>query len=622
MVLALAAGCGGSEEREGFLFPSLQQLRYNQAELPEGEDMPIIPDARTVIGVTINSEDTTGYDDDAPPLLLSGEQIEALDDLEDPAALEKHLSYKYETAPGDLYHSTDGDIDWMDVEQGAIADCYLAAAMSAALFADNERTMRDGLIRPINDADGNPLRYAVRFYDAWGRPQDIEVDADLVRGSSGSPTYIRSADSTRGDEEWAIGLVEKAYAQWHGGFDEIGNGGVAGDVLQALTGSRATYRRIAQLSDASIERTISDAVKDNRAVVSCTFGEDDGVDYSGSGVYAWHCYSAHGVSRNDEGELLVNLRNPWGSSEPAGNGEDDGIFNMKADDYRKYYSGLTIGGGFAEDRRAPGTATLRIGEVWDGHAVISFAAPGEDGDVGLATAYDLRVSKEPLTTDNFYSATRAPAPSPQSPGTVESIELADLAAGTTWYVGLRVEDESGNIGQLSNVLEINTAPVAPEPSDTVVVSWDLESGTTGWEASGLFHLSTRWAASPTHSFYMGDESTGTYKTGERVQSDLWTPAIDLSGTTNPKLRWEQKLVVESGPNDKAWLEITGSGDNFGSWTVAWEGTAPTGVKESIEVDLSPWAGESEVYAIWVFDSTDAIDNDFEGWYIDDVRVLD
>ena len=40
------------------------------------------------------------------------------------------------------------------------------------------------------------------------------------------------------------------------------------------------------------------------------------------------------------GEKLVTIRNPWGESEPAGNGANDGIFDLPLKDFQKLYQTL------------------------------------------------------------------------------------------------------------------------------------------------------------------------------------------------------------------------------------------------------------------------------------------
>src|SRR5438270_773806 len=42
----------------------------------------------------------------------------------------------YSRQPGDLFEEN-GKLDWLDVEQGHLGDCYFAASLGAVLYADN-----------------------------------------------------------------------------------------------------------------------------------------------------------------------------------------------------------------------------------------------------------------------------------------------------------------------------------------------------------------------------------------------------------------------------------------------------------------------------------------------------
>jgi len=623
---AAAAGCAEPElAREGYS-PSMTQLRVGDVVV---DDPPVIPAARYVPGIVIKPEDyelggsaerAAGRTAGAPRYGLRTD-LAAMEDLDDPEALEKHRegsAYTYAAGVGALIdESSEGDLTYDDVEQGAIGDCYLVAALSAVLFTDVDRYVRDGLIREVQDANGQVTGFAVRFYDAWGTPQDIAVDADLVR-KDGKALYARSMDTDSSDEEWAISLIEKAYAEWHGGYEKIGNGGYAGDMMQALTGSNASWRTIKYLSDSSILDGIADAIEDNRAVVAGTFGEDEEVDYSGTNIYANHAYSVLGAGENDGGPF-VTLRNPWGEVEPAGNGEDDGIFDLPLAEFRRLYQGLTFGGASSADNTAPGAVDdLAVSALLDQKALVTWTATGDDGGRGLASAYDLRVSTEPLDDATFYGADRVTVADPQSPGAEEQAEIEGLVPGTTYYVAIRVEDESGNISPMSEVLVLT-----PEEEDGEVLVgeqfFDFEDDGAGWEAEGLFHLTDRRAASPSHSFWAGIEETGNYDDGGQVTASLTSPALDLSDAEYPYLLWEQALDVEGGDDtDMAWLEVTDDGGE--SWRTVWSKSSTSEDFTLAEADLSDFAGD-RIQLRFRFDSGDGENNSGEGWFVDDVWLM-
>ncbi len=632
IALPLAVGLVACKpaDTDAALRPSLTMLRVGEVVV---EDPPPIPEERYLPGIVVNTEDVVyegealrrGLDFRAPPPPPHTD-LSAMADLDDPTPLEKHATsstYAWATAPGNLTDGTEAEdaLSYDDVEQGAIGDCYLAAALSSAFYADADNLVRDGLIRPNLDEQGQVVSFAVRFYDAWGDPQDVLLDGQILR-KSGRPVYLRSMDSDSQGEEWGPSLIEKAYAKWHGTYDKIGNGGWAGDVLQAMTGATATYKPISRMSDSSLQFGIQDAVEDKRAVVAGTFGEDDGVDYSGTGVYAWHAYSVLGAEERD-GVLYIKLRNPWGSSEPAGNGPDDGIFDLDVATFRKLYQGITFGGATRRDVTAPAAIDdLAVKEVVGDRALLTFTATGDDGSKGLAAAYDVRVSDAPITASNFYNAAQVSVLfSPAAPGTVQTLGLRDdrLAQGTTLYVAMRVEDESDNLSPVSNV-----ATIAPSSVDRPVYAagfFEFESAEEvgDWVAAGLWHASTAKAKSGETSFRMGVDGTRGYAGAADVTNRLESPAIDLTEASFASLLFESLLDVAPGTGrDRAWVEVASSADDFTTWHTVWSKDDVGTAWQVAEGDLSDFLG-TEIVLAFVFAGGEE-GSSGEGWYVDDVWV--
>jgi hypothetical protein len=621
MLVAALVGCGAPDDEIVDLRPSLTMVRIGEV-VPE--EMPPIPEDHYLPGIQIKSED---YETDRrlpPPFAGEPTDLSRMEVLEDPVALPDHLAapFAYTAGSGALFdqQTDEDDLKFDDVEQGAIGDCYLVAALSAALYVDADHSVRDGLIREVTDRDGYVIAYNVRFYDAWGVPQDVRIDADLVR-KNGKVTYARSMDTNSAGEEFGISLFEKAYAKWHGGYPKVGDGGWAGDVLQAITGSTATYRAINRLSDSTLLTSIENALAENRAVVAGTFGEDDGVDYAGSGVYAYHAYSVLGVKRGAPGaESMITLRNPWGESEPAGNGADDGIFDMKISDFRRLYQGVTLGGSARADTRAPAAVKdLALVGVVSGRANLTFTATGDDDKKGLAAKYDVRTSDKPIDAGNFFSATRVDVGvgSPQAPGTLEKLDVAVAESGTT-YIAVRIEDEAGNVSALSNVLAVQSGDAPIDGVDPTL--FDFEGGEAGFVGTGLFHRSQAAAASGRYAFYMGRDADLDYNTGSRVQADLTSPVLDLRETSTVVLMWEQILDVEGGSTrDLAVLEVATASGNFADWAVVWTKESPTEDFELATADLDAYAGK-QIKVRFRFDSVDARNNAGLGWIVDDVWV--
>ena len=86
---------------------------------------------------------------------------------------------------------------------------------------------------------------------------------------------------------------------------------------------------------------------------------------------------------------------------------------------------------------------------------LNWTAPGDDGGVGKADLYDLRVATWPITPTNFWFATEllgVPRPSPA--GSRESYTVLGLESGTVYFFAIKSRDDAGNWSSLSNVVSV------------------------------------------------------------------------------------------------------------------------------------------------------------------------
>jgi hypothetical protein len=203
----------------------------------------------------------------------------------------------------------------------------------------------------------------------------------------------------------------------------------------------------------------------------------------------------------------------------------------------------------ATDAVAPAPiGDLAIGEVTPSSVTLGWTAPGDDGDAGTATGYDIRYSTAVLTEAGFASAPPVSgAPAPGVAGTAQSCTVTGLSAGTVYYFALKTADEVPNWSGLSNVrgaaTVANAAPViealtvsatAAAPGDTVAVqceahdanadsvayAWHATAGTiegagarVRWIApavEGIHHLSVmvsdRWEATAADSLTLASDA--------------------------------------------------------------------------------------------------------------------
>ncbi len=261
----------------------------------------------------------------------------ALKDLADPKVQAEHAT-KLSWVPvqgGQLY--VDG-VNFDDVAQGYIGDCYLNSAMSSVAQADPH-----AIEKAIQDhGDGT---YTVRFFEDAGRGQPmkpvlITVDGDVPKEAGRPEVYY--AHAREGTELWPA-LIEKAYAQWKGGYDAVGNGGSPGDMMASLTGKPASYEANSTTTAEALYTRIKTQASAAHPMTASTYGEDQAALYTNTGVHANHAYTVLGAGE-ENGQKYVQVRNPWGNGEAGQDGKDDGLFKLPVADFQKLYQGVDFGG--------------------------------------------------------------------------------------------------------------------------------------------------------------------------------------------------------------------------------------------------------------------------------------
>jgi hypothetical protein len=133
------------------------------------------------------------------------------------------------------------------------------------------------------------------------------------------------------------------------------------------------------------------------------------------------------------------------------------------------YVGAIPPGGVITDQTPPGTVgDLRMDQITDQGGLLAWTAPGDDGSNGRATAYDMRISAQPITDLNFNQAQPlAATPQPDSGGLRQTYVMLGYTPGSTWFIAMKAVDEVGNWSGLSNVLTLVTHSSDATPSDAI-----------------------------------------------------------------------------------------------------------------------------------------------------------
>lgn len=87
-----------------------------------------------------------------------------------------------------------------------------------------------------------------------------------------------------------------------------------------------------------------------------------------------------------------------------------------------------------------------------GSAILSFTAPGDDGNTGAASSYDLRYSTSAITDQYWKDAIPTSGlPTTLAAGSTQTATINGLLPGTTYYFGLKAIDKVGLESPLSNI---------------------------------------------------------------------------------------------------------------------------------------------------------------------------
>jgi PKD repeat protein len=287
-------------------------------------------------------------------------------------------------------------------------------------------------------------------------------------------------------------------------------------------------------------------------------------------------------------------------------------------------SGKTVTGGrlnaynaLEPDNTPPSAISLlTAGSPTSSTITLNWIAPGDDEDSGTAKLYDIRYSTTQIITDaNWDTATHVSGETkPQSSGSPETFTVTGLSDSTTYYFAMKVIDNVGNPSELSNVVSETTTTL------TIVFQDNMESGINGWNNESLWHketyrsssLITSWAyntGNPNYDYDIGDN-----------KGNLTSTVIDLSDYNTAILTFQYLYQTEdSGASwDQRWVQI---GVDGVFTDVAQLSGDPMLVWNEYSLDISSYAGKSNVQVRFFFDTIDGVYNNYEGWYIDDIAVL-
>lgn len=240
-----------------------------------------------------------------------------------------------------------------DVSQGAIGDCYLMAGMGAVAAA------RPDLIRKMVSYDEKTKTYTVTFKELqWDRKtfKDVKITVDaFLPAQFGSPKYAQ--DSLVNPKDTAIwpAIIEKAYAKWKGGYQDI-VGGSPGKAMEVITGGKSDYQSMPREED--VIKVFQSFEKDKK-IVCC--GTVDYIDEKATKVFSGSAPGPFTATLKGSGEkpaqIVKNSLEIIDTGGKAGSAHDDGRGGITGSDVKE--GKVTYKGGFVtvtykSEEKSPG----------------------------------------------------------------------------------------------------------------------------------------------------------------------------------------------------------------------------------------------------------------------------
>lgn len=267
-------------------------------------------------------------------------------------------------ASGDFFNET---AEFFDPVQGAVANCYYIAALSAIAWATPFRLAHQTRASGSSQAQFND-QVSFRKPDSGGAlDQAIQLTEAVPLTAGGYPIYCRSSES---GESWPA-IYEKAYAKLKTGtptdmpdITQTAWGDCVWATAQLNGGTRHYYNTVDYSADQlwHLLRSNCLSYRTFNPMTAWTYSSGDAapdhVDYDSAHVVGSHCYTVLGWAYRQCRRWIV-LRNPWGNTEatvgvldatlsmydvswwrPITLKTNDGVFAMEIGAFKKYFAGF------------------------------------------------------------------------------------------------------------------------------------------------------------------------------------------------------------------------------------------------------------------------------------------
>ncbi len=277
-------------------------------------------------------------------------------------------------------------------------------------------------------------------------------------------------------------------------------------------------------------------------------------------------------------------------------------FAIETADEVPNWSGLSnVPSGKTSDTVAPAAISNLAASNPTGSSVqLTWTAPGDNGNTGTATSYDIRYSTSTINDANWGSASQvAGVPAPQAAGMAESVTVSGLNSETTYYFAIKTSDEVPNVSALSNIASATTLDVTPPAAVSNLAAGSPTSSS----------LTLTWTA-PGDSGSVGTATSYDIRYSTSTINDAnWASATQVSGEPTPLVAGTNQSMVISGLTAATTyyfaMKTSDEVPNVSALSNVASGTTSAAAQLPITVlhtglNISGWRGGTEISATYCF----------------------
>ena len=233
---------------------------------------------------------------------------------------------------GPDYAIFEGNIEFDDVRQGSIGNCYFMASISA--LTEVPQIIAE-IFRMHEVSENGYYEVCMKIDGVW----NVVILDDYIPCSKRSKKPLFA--NPKGNELWAI-LLEKAWAKVNGGYINTVAGN-ASEVIECLTNFPYEYNSIENADKEELWVKILQASKNDYIMTTALPPREGATD---CGLVVGHEYTLQWGKEaivNGDTIRLLKIRNPWGSINYTGDwGKDSSLWSdqLKTEfDYKNTYDG-------------------------------------------------------------------------------------------------------------------------------------------------------------------------------------------------------------------------------------------------------------------------------------------